>query len=63
MLSSSRADHVFADQFEALGDGSYVYRHNRRGAAKRVSSSERTAFIGSVRPMWQSGQGDASGRR
>ena len=45
MLAASRADHVFSEQFEALGDGNYVYRYNRSGVAKKVSSAERTAFI------------------
>ncbi|AYJ85909.1 hypothetical protein D3Y57_07895 [Sphingomonas paeninsulae] len=45
IFSSNRADHVFADQFEALDDGYFIYRYNRSGAPIKVSSSERTAFV------------------
>jgi hypothetical protein len=43
--SFTRADQLFADQFEPAADESFVYRKNRKGVPIRVSATERDAFI------------------
>ena len=43
--SYTRADKVFADQFEATDDGNFVYRLSQKGAPIKVWSWERDGFI------------------
>ena len=43
--SYTRADKVFADQFEALDDGNFIYRQNQRGAPIKVWALERDEFV------------------
>jgi hypothetical protein len=43
--SYTRADKVFADQFEATGDGNFIYRHNQKGAPIKVREWERDGFV------------------
>lgn len=41
----SRADKLFADQFELTDDGNFLYRRNRSGPAIKVWPHERDEFV------------------
>jgi hypothetical protein len=43
--SLTRADKIFADQFEATDDGNFIYRQSQKGAPIKVWAWERDAFV------------------
>lgn len=43
--SYTRADKLFADQFEATDDGNFIYRQNQKGSAINVWAWEKDKFV------------------